>query len=101
MHRTAPRHPQQSIVHACVLSPFSCVPLFVTLWTVAHQVPLSTGFSKQESWSGLPRPLPGDLTDPGMEPTSLMPPALAGGFFTTSATWTESLGLQGDQTSQS
>ena len=71
MHRTASCHPQQSIVHVRVLSPFSRVPLFVTLWTVAHQVPLSTGFSKQESWSGLPRPFPGDLTDPGIEPTSL------------------------------
>ena len=43
------------------------------------------GFSRQEYWSGLPRP-PGDLPDPGIEPASLMSPALAGGFFTTSAT---------------
>ena len=47
----------------------------------------SPRFSRQEYWSGLPRPLPGDLPDPGMEPASLMSPALADGFFTSSATW--------------
>ncbi|ELR53618.1 hypothetical protein M91_05555, partial [Bos mutus] len=53
----------------------------------AHQAPLSMGFPRQEYWSGgLPFPSPGDLTDPGIEPTSLLSPALAGGFFTTSAT---------------
>ena len=52
----------------CVLSCFSCVRLFVTLWTVARQAPLSIGFSRQESWSGLPCPPPGDLPDPGIEP---------------------------------
>ena len=41
------------------------------------------GFSRQEYWSGLPRPLPGDLPDPGIKPESLMSPAMAGGFFTT------------------
>ena len=41
-----------------------------TLWTVAHQVPLSVGFSRQEYWSGLPFPSPGDLSDPGIEPWS-------------------------------
>ena len=70
-----------------MLSRFSCVQLFVTLWTVAHQAPLSMGFSRQEYWSGLPCPPPGDLPDPGMESASLMSPALAGMFFTTSATW--------------
>ena len=45
------------------------------------------GFSRQEYWSGLPGPPPGDLPDPGTEPQSLMSPALAGGFFTISATW--------------
>ena len=55
--------------------------------TVIHQAPLSMGFSRQEQWSGQPFPLPGDLPDPGIEPMSLMSPALAGGFFTTSATW--------------
>ena len=44
-------------------------------------------FSRQEYWSGLPFPLPGDLPDPGIEPESLASPALAGGFFTTSTTW--------------
>ena len=63
------------------------VRLFETLWTVAHQAPLSMGFSKHEYWSGLPFPPPEDLPDPGIEPASLMSPALAGGFFTTSATW--------------
>ena len=52
--------------------------LFVTPWTVAHQAPLSVGFSRQEYWSGLPFPSPEDLPDPGIEPMS---PALAGGFF--------------------
>ena len=50
------------------------------------QAPLSKGFSRQEYWSGLPCPPPGDLPDPGIEPASLMSPALAGGFFTTSST---------------
>ena len=70
-----------------VLRHFSCVRLFVTLWTVACQMPLSMGFSRQEYWSGLSFPLPGDLPDPGIKPTSLMSPALAGGFFATSTTW--------------
>ena len=69
---------------ACVLSSFSRVRPFATLWTVACQAPLSTGFSRQEYWSGLPCPPPGDLPTPGIEPTS---PALAAGLFTTSATW--------------
>ena len=45
------------------------------------------GFSRQEDWSGLPFPPAGDLPDPGIEPASLTSPALAGGFFTTSAVW--------------
>ena len=71
------------MLHA-VLSHFSRVRLSVT---VAHQSPLSMRFSRQEYWSGLPCPSPGDLPDPGMEPLSLMSPALAGGFLTASATW--------------
>ena len=59
----------------------------MTLWTGAHQAPLSLGFSRQEYWSGLPFSSPGDLPDPGIKPATLMSPALAGGFFTTSATW--------------
>ena len=49
--------------------------LFATLWTVARQAPLSMGFPRQEHWSGLPRPPPGDLPVPGIEPMSLVPPA--------------------------
>jgi len=55
----------------------------VTLWTAAHQAPLSKGFSRQEYWNGLPCSPPGDLPDPGIEPASLMSLALAGEFFTT------------------
>ena len=65
---------------------FSHVQHFVTSWIVAHQAPLSMGFSKQEYWSGLPFPSPVDLPDPGIEPASLMSPALASRFFTTSTT---------------
>ena len=64
----------------------SRVQLFATPWTDARQAPLSMGFSRQEYWSGLPFPPPGDLPDPGIEPASLASPALAGGFFTTSTT---------------
>jgi len=53
----------------------------------AFQAPLSMGFSRLEYWSGLPCPPPGDLPNPGMEPPSLVSPALVGGFFTTRATW--------------
>ena len=61
----------------------SVVSNSATLWTVAHQKPLSMGFPRQENWSGLPFPPPGDLPNPGIKPESLVPPALAGGFFTT------------------
>ena len=61
-----------------VLSHFSHVQLFVTPWTVTCQAPLSTGFSRQEYWSGLLGPAPGDLPDRGMESSSHMSPALAG-----------------------
>ena len=66
-----------------VLSRFSRVQLCATSWTVAHQAPLSMGFSRQKYWSGSPCPPPGDLPDPGIEPESLVSPALAGRFFTT------------------
>ena len=56
---------------------------FATLWAVARHIPLFMGFFRQEYWSGLPCPLPGDLPDPGIELVSLMSPALAGKFFTT------------------
>ena len=67
-----------------VLSHLSCVQLFVILWTVAHQAPLSMGFSRQEYWNGLPCHPPGDLPDPGIKFRS---PVLAGWFSTTSTTW--------------
>ena len=54
-----------------------------TPWTVACQAPLSMEFSRQEYWSGLPFPTPGDLPNPEIKPTSLASPALAGRFFTT------------------
>ena len=66
---------------------FSRVRLFVTLQTIAHQTPLSMGFSRQEYWSGLPCPFPGDLPNPRTEPASLVSPVLTSGFFITSATW--------------
>ena len=59
-----------------VLSCFSRVQLFVTLWTIAHQAPLSMRLSQQKYWSGLPCPPPGDLPDPGIEPMSPASPAL-------------------------
>ena len=62
-----------------VLSRFSHVQLFAIPWTIAHQAPLSMGFSRQEYWSGLPSPPPGYLPDPGIAPASLMSPALADG----------------------
>ena len=77
----------------CMLNHFIHVQIFATLWTVACQAPLSIGFSRQQYWSGLPCPPPGDLPNPGIEPTSLVSPTLAGGFFTTSATWEEHLNI--------
>ena len=71
------------IHNACLLSDFSHVQLFETLWTVACQPHLSMRFSRQEYWSGFPVPPPGDLPDPGVKPTSLVSPALAGRFLTT------------------
>ena len=68
-----------NIIHMCVPS-LICLQIFVTPWTVAHQVPLSVGFFKQEYWSGLLFSPPEDLLDSGMEP---MFPALAGRLFST------------------
>ena len=84
MHTHAHVH-THTHTHTRILSRFSPVRLCVTLWTVAHQAPLSMRFSRQYG-SGFPCP-PGDLPNPGTAPKSLMSPALAGGFFTTSATW--------------
>ena len=63
----------------------SCL-ILCTPWTVARQAPLSMGLSRQEYWSGLPCPPPGDLPNPGIEPISLVFPDAASGFFTTNAT---------------
>ena len=66
----------------------SCAKLLQSyLTTDCSQAPLSMGFSREEYWSELPCPPPGDLPNPGTEPASLTSPALAGGFFTTSASW--------------
>ena len=73
---------EPSYMGACTYAKL-CLILAI-LWTVAHQAPLSMGFSRQEYWRGLSCPPPGDLPNPGIESGSL---ALAGGFFTTSATW--------------
>ena len=80
-------HSLTFIMCRAMLSHFSFVQLFGTLWTVACQAPLPLGFSWQEYWSELPFPSPGDLLIPGMEPASLKPPALASRLLTTSATW--------------
>ena len=76
-----------SELSACLLSCFSRVRLCATLWTATCQAPLSMGFSRQEYWSRLPCPPPGDKSDPGIELESLISPALADRFFTTSTTW--------------
>ena len=65
-------------VCVCMCESLSHVRLFATLWTVALQAPLSVETSRQEYWSGFPFPSPGDLPDPGIEPKSLVSPALAG-----------------------
>ena len=72
---------------ACMLSRFSRVRPFEILWIVDCQAPLSVAFSRQECWSGLPCPSPGDLPNPGLEPASHKSPALADRVFTTSTTW--------------
>ena len=71
---------EETCLPACVLSH---VRLFVTPWTLAHQAPLSMEFSRQEYWSGLLNPPPGDLPGPGIKATCPVSLALAGGFFTT------------------
>ena len=70
----------------CCAQTLSCVQLFAMPWTIDFQALLSMGFSRQDYWSGLPCLFPGDLSNPGIKPASLMSPALAGGFFTTSTT---------------
>ena len=72
-----------------VVQSLSCVQLFAMPWTTAHglQAPLPMGFFRQEHWSGLAHPPPGDRPDPGVTPVSLLSPALPGEFFATSTTW--------------
>ena len=72
---------------------------FLSPWSVAHQAPLSIGFSKQEYWNRLPCSLPGNLPDPGTEPTSLVFPALAVRFFTTETPGKPLSMVQGSQNS--
>jgi len=74
------------LVSGCVLSS-SVESNSVASRTVAHQIPLPMEFSRREQWSGVPFPTAGDLPDPGIEPVSLVSPALAGRLFTISATW--------------
>ena len=81
---TSPRYACMSL-HAYMLSYFSRDQFFATSWAVAHQSPLSMGFSRQECWSGLPSSR--GSSDPGIEPPSSMSPALAGRFLNTSTTW--------------
>ena len=81
--KTLFRKPKDKAHTACMLSCFSQAILFVTLWTVARQAPLSMAFSRQEYWSGLPHPPPGHPPRPGVKPTTPMSPAFASGFFTT------------------
>ena len=73
--------------HAAAAKSLQSCPTLCDLWTIARQASLSMGFFRQEYWSGLPCPLPGDLPNPGTELTSLTSPALADEFFTTGATW--------------
>ena len=75
-------HRQTHTPPACMLCRFSATP-----WTVAHQAPLSKGFSRQGYWSELSCRPPGGLPNPGIKSSPLTSPALAGGFSTTSATW--------------
>ena len=74
------------ILNAVCAQLLSCVQLFGTPWTVARQAPLSVGSSRQEYWSRLPFPPPGNLPDSGIKPLSLESSELAGRFFTTWAT---------------
>ena len=69
-------------IHVCLLSCFTHVQLSAAPWTADHQAPLSIGFSRQECWSRLPCPPPGDLPDPGIEPTSAVSPVLQADYFT-------------------
>ena len=73
------------VVKVCVRVSHSVVSDSETPWAIAHQAPLSMGFSRQEDWRGLPYPTLGDLPHPGIRPASPVSPALGGRFFTTPA----------------
>ena len=66
----------QCLVSMCGVFMLSHIRLFATAWTVTRQAPLSMGFSRQEYWSSLPFPAPGDLPNPGIQPLSPVAPAL-------------------------
>ena len=74
-------------MHAQMLSCLALSNSSATPWIVAHLAPLSMELFRQEYWSGFPFPSAGDLPDPGSKPASLVSPALAGTFFSTTATW--------------
>ena len=73
--------------YCCCFPVSKSCPTLETPRTIALHVSLSMGFSRPEYWSGMPCSPPGDFPDPGIEPVSLMSPAVAGEFFTTSITW--------------
>ena len=104
MHRVTKSHTQlkRLSMHACSWGIYTCMCLLthlcLTPWDPTNYSPLGSSvheiFSRQEYWSSLPFPIPGDPPDPGIKPTSLASPALAGGFFTTAPSgkpqsWTE------------
>ena len=80
-------HRGSPLINVAVVQLLRCVQLLVTPRTAARQAPLFMGFSRQEYWSEVPCPPPGDLPHPGIEPVSPLSPASAGRFFTTSITW--------------
>ena len=89
-HKQKDKTPQCHGAHSLVQLLKSCLVMsdsMQTPWGLAYQAPLFMGFSRQEYWRGLPFLPPGDLPDPGIEPMSLMFPALTSGFFNTSAIW--------------
>ena len=91
--QTLDKEKQTLLILVCMcVQLLSCVRLFASLWTAARQAPLSMGFSRQEYWSGLLFPSPGDLANPGIEPAS---PAWAGRFFTTAPPNTDPCPVRG------
>ena len=80
------RKEKEKLTHHFCAHSLRCIPLFVAPWTVALQASLPMEFSKQEYWGGLPFPFPEDLSDSGIEPTTLGSPAMSGRSLTTGAT---------------